>query len=617
MTKKTIQASDFMSLTSRHVTDEGYLVAPGNLARTGVQDYRAYELGLDADGMDPMKVIRLHRPPEEVFDAASMASFENKPITIEHPPVAVTADNWADFAKGEVRDVGRSGDLMTGTLVIRSKDAIEAVQSGKAQLSNGYTFELDMTPGTTADGRAYDGVQRNIRGNHVALVDAARCGSACRIVDSDEGNWVTIKGTHVLLGEGGEVLSHNSGNLAGKSFPNAKSTTSKGSGSESNAPKIPEGHHALQTPLKIERETEKAFGVATPGYHEARATARYDLKELSSTQLEMLRNGSSLTWLPKSHSSAHEGYVVSTSPWLASKHGLATKEGAAAREKAFAAGKERYSKLLETAKAAGVKGVRERMKTSTIKEKMRAHGLKVDSLDMDSTEDEAIDYMVSAFDSGMRYDDAYFLTDEGEKKMVIRRVTVDGIPLEVEDTAAEVIDTLIKQRNEARDALTPLKTKAAEADGLKVALDKAHADIEALKKDVVTPEARDAMVAEWAKLIGDAKRLVPELTTDGKTCLAIRREVVATLAGKDATAKAVSDAVLAGKDVQTADAEVVRATFNALAAAIKAEANDADVAVNDAAVADALTGDGKGAETKTGLTGRDKFLARQSQAWQQ
>ena len=198
-----------------------------------------------------------------------------------------------------------------------------------------------------------------------------------------------------------------------------------------------------------------------------------------------------------------------------------------------------------------------------------------------------------------------------------RKVTVDGIPLEVEDTAAEVIDTLIKQRDEARDALTPLKTKAAEADGLKAALDKANTDIEALKKDVVTPEARDAMVAEWTKLIGDAKRLVPELTTDGKTCLAIRREAIGALTAKDTTAKAVSDAVLAGKDIQTADAEVVRATFNALAAAIKTEANDADISANDAAVADALTGAGKANDSKTELTGREKFLARQSQAWQQ
>lgn len=394
MTNRTIQAHDFMSLTSRKMTDEGYLIAPGNLARTGVQEYRAFELGLDADGMNPMKVIRLHRPAEEVFNPTSMASFESKPITIEHPKEAVTADNWSELAKGEVRDVTRSGDLMTGTLLIKAKDAIDALQEGKVQLSNGYTFELDMTPGQTADGRTYDGVQRNIRGNHVALVDAARCGSACRIADSQ----------------------HQS---KGRTMPDAK-----------------------------------------------------------------------------------------------------------------------------------------------------------------------------------------------------RKVTVDGIPLEVEDTAAGVIETLAKQRNEARDALAALQPTAAKAAELQTALDKANADIELLKKDVITPAARDAMVADWSAMLATAKRLVPEITTDGKTCHAIRREVIATVSGKDATAKAVADAVLAGKALDAADEEQVRATFNALAASVKTEAGDAATTGNDSALAAALVGDASGKQTTTELTGRDKFMASSAQAWQ-
>lgn len=395
-TNRTIQAHDFMSLTSRKMTDEGYLIAPGNLARTGVQEYRAFELGLDADGMDPMRVIRLHRPADEVFNPASMASFESKPITIEHPKEAVTADNWSELAKGEVRDVTRSGDLMTGTLLVRAKDAIEAVQTGKVQLSNGYTFELDMTSGQTADGRAYDGIQRNIRGNHVALVDAARCGSACRIADSQ--------------------------------------------------PNITKG------------------------------------------------------------------------------------------------------KTMTDAK---------------------------------------------------------------------RKVAVDGIPLEVEDTAANVIETLVGQRNEARDALAKLQPTAAKAAELQTALDKANADIEQLKKDVITPAARDAMVADWSAMLATAKRLVPEITTDGKTCHAIRREVIATVSGKDATAKAVADAVLAGKALDVADEEHVRATFNALAASVKTEAWDAATSGNDTALAAALVGDASGKQTTIELTGRDKFMAQSTQAWQQ
>lgn len=396
MTEKTYHASDRVGITSRIVTSEGFLVVPGTLARTGIQEYRAHELGLDADGVDPMRVIRLHRPSDEVFGDDSMRSFESKPVTVDHPKEAVNADNWKQYAVGEVRDVQRSAELMTGTVIIKDASAIEAMQSGKVELSNGYSFNLDMTPGTTHDGKAYDGVQRNIRGNHVALVDAARCGSACRIADSQP-------------------------NLEGKTMADAK-----------------------------------------------------------------------------------------------------------------------------------------------------------------------------------------------------RKVTVDGFSLEVDDTAATAIDNLVKQRDEARTALTTTQTKAADADKHKTALDAALAEIEKLKKDVMTPAQRDAMVADWAKMLVDAKRLAPQLATDGKTCLAIRREVIATVTGKDAQAKAVADAVLAGKTLEAADADTVRAVFNVLSASVKTEATDEGTKANDAAVAAALAGEGgksAAADAQPELSGRDAFMARQSQAW--
>jgi hypothetical protein len=180
----TLNVCDRIGLSTRTVTEEGYLIVPSTLARTGVQEYRAYELGLDADGMDPMRVLRLHRPADEVFNPASMASFENKPVTLGHPDKPVTSDNWAELAKGDVREVRRAGDLMTGKITVKSRSAIDAIEAGTVELSNGYTFKLDMTPGTAPDGKAYDGIQRNIRGNHVALVESARCGSVCRLGDA-------------------------------------------------------------------------------------------------------------------------------------------------------------------------------------------------------------------------------------------------------------------------------------------------------------------------------------------------------------------------------------------------------------------------------------------------
>jgi hypothetical protein len=184
MSLRRLTANDLFRISSRKITDEGYLVAPGVLARTGVQVYRARELGLD--GGD--KEVRLYRPPEEVFAEDSVLSFEGKPITMDHPPTDVVADNWRKYAVGDVRDVKHENGLMTGTLIIRDKAAVRAVLDGKCALSNGYSFDFDPTPGKAPDGSAYDAVQRQVRGNHTAIVDTARGGPACRIGDHEPGD---------------------------------------------------------------------------------------------------------------------------------------------------------------------------------------------------------------------------------------------------------------------------------------------------------------------------------------------------------------------------------------------------------------------------------------------
>lgn len=185
MSFRRITIADLMGpLTQRKITDEGYLVAPGNLSKAGnVQDYSARELGLDGDGMDANRIVRLYRPVDEVFSPEALKSFDSKPITLTHPPTDVTADNWREYAVGDVTGVAGGGQYMTGTLIIRDKDAVMAVVDGTRQLSCGYSFDLDMTPGKTADGVEYHGVQRNIRGNHHAIVDAARGGPGCRVAD--------------------------------------------------------------------------------------------------------------------------------------------------------------------------------------------------------------------------------------------------------------------------------------------------------------------------------------------------------------------------------------------------------------------------------------------------
>ncbi len=167
---------------ARHYTDEGFLIVPAQIGRAGIQEYRAYELGV-TDG-DPMRIVRVYRPPAEVFAAEAMQSFENKPATDNHPDEAVDASNWKEHAVGFARNIRRDGKYLVADLIVSDKKAIDLINAGKVELSCGYSHEIDWTPGKTPDGEAYDAQQKNIRGNHVALVDAARCGSACRVSDN-------------------------------------------------------------------------------------------------------------------------------------------------------------------------------------------------------------------------------------------------------------------------------------------------------------------------------------------------------------------------------------------------------------------------------------------------
>lgn len=168
-------------------TPEGYLICTDAiLSRTGKQEYKRCEIFGDSCD-DPDKVVNVDRTDEEVFSDKAMASFENKPVCIEHPDVDVNAENHNELAVGFVRDVHKGeykgSPVMMGTLVITDKDAVEAVENKEyEELSCGYDCDIED------DGNP---CQRNIRGNHVALCKQGRAGIA-HIVDSELTNDVPV-----------------------------------------------------------------------------------------------------------------------------------------------------------------------------------------------------------------------------------------------------------------------------------------------------------------------------------------------------------------------------------------------------------------------------------------
>lgn len=177
----------------------GYLVADARVARTGIQLYNGSEVG-----RPDLATVRVYRSPEAVFDKAAMASFANIPITNDHPSEPVTADNWAQYARGQTDgDIARDGERLRVPLMVSDAATIAQVEAGKRELSAGYTCTLDWTNGVTPGGELYDAKQENIRANHVAIVAAGRAGSDIRIGDGTNKaaapriSWGTAPLTHV------------------------------------------------------------------------------------------------------------------------------------------------------------------------------------------------------------------------------------------------------------------------------------------------------------------------------------------------------------------------------------------------------------------------------------
>lgn len=172
-------------ITHREYTDEGFLKVPGRVARTGIQEYLARELGLDGD---QMRVVRVYRPEEEVFADASLSTYDSSDVTNNHPHELVTAATYRGLAVGVVRGPGRrDGDFVVCDLIVKDEATIKEITAGKCELSAGYTAVYDETPGVTPDGQAYDYIQRDIKINHVAIVERARAGANARVFDHNPG----------------------------------------------------------------------------------------------------------------------------------------------------------------------------------------------------------------------------------------------------------------------------------------------------------------------------------------------------------------------------------------------------------------------------------------------
>lgn len=182
--KFTVRDRAAIPVTShREYTENGYLKVPGRVAMAGnVQQYLASELGFTDRA--PNDLVTAYRPHESVFDPASLATYDNADITVEHPDKMVDSASYPSVSVGHVISPGRpEGDFVVADLLIKDQSAIDAIEGGKAELSAGYDVEYIHQPGTAPDGTQYEFIQSGIVVNHVALCDRARAGHMARLFD--------------------------------------------------------------------------------------------------------------------------------------------------------------------------------------------------------------------------------------------------------------------------------------------------------------------------------------------------------------------------------------------------------------------------------------------------
>lgn len=179
------------------IDENGFLVDTPVVARLGVQVYY----------MDDGRTVREFRPAEEVFKDESLASYQGKPMTLDH--VFVNSENAKEVVVGSVTGKAEPlGSSVVAPIVVYDNTAIQEAMAGNAkELSVGYSAILDETPGwgdpitgeyvLKSDGdqfdvpdgwQEFDAIQRDIKVNHLAMVYRGRAGIAKLNMDGEQEN---------------------------------------------------------------------------------------------------------------------------------------------------------------------------------------------------------------------------------------------------------------------------------------------------------------------------------------------------------------------------------------------------------------------------------------------
>ncbi len=254
---------------------------PATVARSNVMAYNLAGRGS----------VRMYTPPEVIEDA--LPSLLDAPVTLKHPPQFVDASSHEKYSRGHVRaDAAFDGEYLRSTLVVQGADLIQAIDAGMREVSAGYRYWADFTPGVTPKGEAYDAIRTKVEYNHVAVVPAGRAGhTVCLALDSSEipsmdEVAVKISGQEVAADKAQAAVDALEAKLAATEARIAelqtKLTVAEGKASDAAIDAAVEAKlaaKAAKAECDAKREKLKAAGVSCDGRDDSFVSAAFDTLE--------------------------------------------------------------------------------------------------------------------------------------------------------------------------------------------------------------------------------------------------------------------------------------------------------------------------------------------------
>ena len=180
-----IAAEATATMDLREYDCNGWFEVPDNpLSKVGVFQYLGASIDPEAN---PSLLYNVYRPAEELSTPECIDSFKLLPWIDDH---VMLGSEEAGFMPAEQKGVqgvigeqiNFDGEYLRGNIKLFSEAMANAIQQGKKELSCGYRCRYEKSSGVF-NGQKYDYIQREIRGNHLALVNRGRMGSEVAVLD--------------------------------------------------------------------------------------------------------------------------------------------------------------------------------------------------------------------------------------------------------------------------------------------------------------------------------------------------------------------------------------------------------------------------------------------------